>query len=84
METASTSQLLRPKEAMARLGIRPTAFWAQVAAGRIEVRKLGRASVVSAAELERFINSLPTRDEAEQAKRGPGRPRKGSTPAAAA
>lgn len=49
----------RPAEVQAALGIRNTKFWALVKNGSLEVRKLGSATVVPAASLHAFIESLP-------------------------
>jgi excisionase family DNA binding protein len=45
---------------------RPT-FYSHVKAGRIVARKLGRRTIVMAADLERYLESLPRLHEISQA-----------------
>ncbi len=54
----------RPTEVQAALGIKNTAFWGLVKAGRLETRKIGRATVVPAESLHQFVASLPKRNAA--------------------
>ncbi len=75
----SKPALLRPRDAMTRLGIGSTKFWELVQNGELEAKKLGRATVVTEAAVCAFIAKLPSTK-----RRGPGRPRKGSTSAVAA
>ena len=51
--------LYRPAEAQAALGIKNTLFWQLVKDGKLEVRKLGGATVVPRASLVAFVDSLP-------------------------
>jgi len=53
------SKMYRPAEAWGILGIGQTKFWALVKAGKLETRKIGRATVVPAESLQQFIDSLP-------------------------
>jgi hypothetical protein len=55
----SEKLVYRPAEVQAALGIRNTKFWALVKAGSLETRKIGSATVVPAASLHAFIESLP-------------------------
>ncbi len=47
---------LRPREVCETLGIGPTLFYALAKQGKIKVRKIGRVSVVSLADLAEYLD----------------------------
>ncbi len=49
----------RTAEAQAALGIRRTAFWKLVKAGKIETRHVGGVTVVPAASLQKLLQAAP-------------------------
>lgn len=49
----------RPKHARALLGIGNTKFWQLIKAGKLEARKLGSATVITAKSLHDFAEKLP-------------------------
>jgi hypothetical protein len=53
-------QLLRPAQAMNRLGCKHSKFRLICKSGALDVRKLGRATVITEESLLAFIRSLPT------------------------
>jgi predicted DNA-binding transcriptional regulator AlpA len=56
-----TSKLLyRPKEIQEACGFGNTKFWQLVKEGHFDVRKIGRATVVTDESLQRFVKNLPT------------------------
>lgn len=55
----ASKTLLRPKQVMQRLGVKATKFRLLVKSGALDVRKLGRATVVTEESLGAFIDSLP-------------------------
>jgi len=54
-----TKLLYRMDEGKAALGCGTTKIYELIAAGRLEVRKLGRRTYITADSLERFVESLP-------------------------
>lgn len=52
-------ELYRPTEVQGVLGIKKTKFWSLVKEGKLEAKKLGRATVITADSLKRFVKSLP-------------------------
>jgi len=58
---------LSVREAARLIGIGPTKIYELFASGEIVPRKIGRRSVVLRADLERFLNNLPTADAAGKA-----------------
>lgn len=54
-------ELYRPAEVQAVLGIKKTKFWQLVKAGKLEAKKLDRATVITASSLKQFIKKLPKR-----------------------
>ena len=55
----TTKLLYRPSEVMTLLGIGSTKFWGLVKEGKLESRKIGRATVIPAESVKTFINALP-------------------------
>lgn len=55
----SEKLVYRPAEVQAALGIKHSKFYELVKQGQLETRKLGSATVVPAASLQAFIDSLP-------------------------
>lgn len=55
----TTKLLYRPAEAQHTLGIKHAKFWELVKAGAFDVRKMGRATFVTAESLRRFAENLP-------------------------
>ncbi len=51
--------LLRPKQVAQRLGVKSTKLRSLLKSGELDVRKLGRATVITEASLDAFIQSLP-------------------------
>jgi hypothetical protein len=49
----------RPAEAQAALGIKNTLFWQLVKEGKLEARKIGAATVITAESLQAFVANLP-------------------------
>lgn len=49
----------RPIQARQILGIGQTKFYSLVKAGDLRVKKIGRATLVEAAEIQRFLEALP-------------------------
>ena len=47
------------EEAMAQIGIGRTKLYAEINNGKIEIRKIGRKSIILASELQRYLNDLP-------------------------
>lgn len=56
--------LYRPAEVQEALGIKASMFFELVKTGRLEARKLGRATVIPAESLLRFVANLPKADAA--------------------
>lgn len=54
----------RPAEVQKLLSIKNTKFWSLVKTGKIETRKLGRATLIPAESLQKFVANLPKADEA--------------------
>jgi excisionase family DNA binding protein len=52
-------KLLSVREAKSRLGFGLTKFYDEVRAGRLEIVKAGKRTLVSEAELDRYIAALP-------------------------
>lgn len=52
-------ELYRPAEVQAILKIKHSTFWRLVKDGKIETRKLGRATVIPADSIKQFIEGLP-------------------------
>lgn len=52
-------ELYRPAQVQAALGIKNTKFWQLVKEGKLEAKKLGRATVITADSLKRFVKTLP-------------------------
>lgn len=48
----------RPAEVQTLLGIKTTKFYALVKAGQLEIKKLGRATIVPAESLQKFAAQL--------------------------
>ena len=46
-------------EALVEIGIGRTKLYAEIKAGRIEVRKIGRKSIILGAEIRRYLGALP-------------------------
>ena len=46
--------------AAARMGISRSLFYVEARAGRVEIRKVGRRTIVARAEQERWLAALPT------------------------
>jgi predicted DNA-binding transcriptional regulator AlpA len=59
MSNNTTKSLFRPAEVQATLGIGHSTFWKLVKEQKLETRKIGRATVVPAESLHRFVESLP-------------------------
>ncbi|HUN01049.1 MAG TPA: helix-turn-helix domain-containing protein [Halothiobacillus sp.] len=57
--------LYRPREAQETLGIGNTKFYALIKEGKLETRRIGRATVVTAESLRAFIENLPTTSAAK-------------------
>ena len=53
------------KEAMHELGIGRSKLYAEIKEGKIEIRKIGRKSIILADELQKYLNSLPSSEEAQ-------------------
>ncbi|HUN01158.1 MAG TPA: helix-turn-helix domain-containing protein [Halothiobacillus sp.] len=51
--------LYRPKEAQEALGIGNTKFYQLIQQGALDVRRIGRATVVTGESLRAFIENLP-------------------------
>ncbi len=49
----------RPKQARTLLGIGNTKFWQLIKTGKLEARKLGAATVITAKSLHDFAEKLP-------------------------
>lgn len=49
----------RPKQARKLLGIGNTKFWELIKTGKLEARKLGSATVITADSLHEFADTLP-------------------------
>lgn len=47
-------------EAINEIGIGRTKLYAEIKSGKIEVRKIGRKSVILEEELRRYLSELPT------------------------
>ena len=58
----SDKMLYRPAEVQEVLGIKASMFFELVKNGQLEARKLGRATVVPAESLHRFVANLPKAD----------------------
>lgn len=52
-------ELYRPAEVQAVLGIKKTKFWQLVKTGKLDAKKLDRATVITASSLQKFIKGLP-------------------------
>ena len=52
-------ELYRPAQVQAALGIKNTKFWQLVKEGKLEAKKIGRATVITADSLKRFVKTLP-------------------------
>lgn len=50
-----------PKDLVEVLRVQKTKIYELIEAGEIKAKKLGRSTVVTRSELERFINELPER-----------------------
>ena len=46
-------------EAINEIGIGRTKLYAEIKAGKIEIRKIGRKSIILASELQRYLTELP-------------------------
>lgn len=56
---AETGKLFyRPAEVQAALGIKTTTFYTLVKSGALETKKLGRATIVPAASLQKLVETL--------------------------
>lgn len=60
----SHNQLYSIEEASARLGISRAKAWLLIKEGDLRVLKIGRRTLVSEAEIDRFVNSLADRGPA--------------------
>ncbi len=49
----------RPKQFCEHFGLGLTKFYAEIAAGRLRARKIGRSTVILAEDAEAWLNSLP-------------------------
>jgi excisionase family DNA binding protein len=65
--TSSTMKALSIRQVLDLTGISRPTFYSHVKAGRIVARKLGRRTIVMAADLERYLESLPRLHEISQA-----------------
>ncbi len=54
----------RPAEAQKEIGVKNTKFWALVKEGRLETKKIGRATVVPGKSLKEFVENLPNTNAA--------------------
>ncbi|WP_288637875.1 helix-turn-helix domain-containing protein [uncultured Oxalobacter sp.] len=52
--------LFSVKEFCEIVGIGRTTFYQEVKAGRIKAKKMGRSTLITKSELERFIEELPS------------------------
>jgi excisionase family DNA binding protein len=59
-----TRQAYSPDEVAEMYGIGRTTIFAEIRAGKIEARKVGARTLISAAEAERWFASLSTRTAA--------------------
>jgi excisionase family DNA binding protein len=59
MKAMSMTKLLSVQEAKSRLGFGLTKFYDEAKAGRLQLLKAGRRTLISEAEIERYVASLP-------------------------
>ena len=53
-------------EAINEIGIGRTKLYAEIKDGKIQIRKIGRKSIILADELLKYLNSLPSSEEAQR------------------
>ena len=53
-------------EAVNEIGIGRTKLYAEIKDGKIQIRKIGRKSIILADELLKYLNSLPSSEEAQR------------------
>ncbi len=59
MENEADQLVYRPREAMKKIGICQTKFYALLKEGKLDARKIGSATVITAASLNQFVAALP-------------------------
>ncbi len=62
MNTSATDErplVHRPRQARAILGVGETKFWAIVKDGHLDVRKMGRCTLVTDESIRTFLANLP-------------------------
>jgi excisionase family DNA binding protein len=65
LKAMSMTKLLSVREAKSRLGFGLTKFYDEVKAGRLQLLKAGRRSLISEAEIERYAAALPRHGRTE-------------------
>lgn len=62
------AMLLPVTEAVRRLGIGQTKFWSLVKSGDLRVKRIGRRTLIEAAEIIRFVEALPGQQNGSTAR----------------